>query len=144
MSESGSMLHYRNKNRCEKLFCGLHMLCILRIQFPWTINWLSSPPCDWHLCLQNKSSHQVPECGDTFQVPTIGIPKAIYHYMTNTTKQQPTYQLFQNIMTPKNQLVNPPKMTKFTSICASSQFLLQLCKWPPTSEAGPMGQSEWI
>ena len=77
------------------------------------------------LCLQNKSSHQVPESwGD---LPTIGIPKAIYHYMTNTTKQQPTYQLFQNIMRPKNQLVNPPKMTKFTSICAFSQFLLQIC-----------------
>ena len=82
------------------------------------------------LCLQNKSSHQVPEsCG---HLPTIGIPKAIYHYMTNTTKQQPTYQLFQNIMRQKNQLVNPPKMTKFTSICAFSQFLLQICSyfWP--------------
>ena len=74
-------------------------------------------------------------------LPTIGIPKAIYHYMTNTTKQQPTYQLFQNTMRPKNQLVNPPKMTKFTSICASSQFLLQFCKWPQPSEAWPMGQS---
>ena len=87
----------------------------------------SEAPCD---CLQNKSSHQVPEsCG---HLPTIGIPKAIYHYMTNTTKQQPTYQLFQNIMRPKNQLVNPPKMTKFTSICAFSQFLLQICSyfWP--------------
>ena len=82
------------------------------------------------LCLQNKSSHQVPEsCG---HLPTIGIPKAIYHYMTNTIKQQPTYQLFQNIMRPKNQLVNPPKMTKFTSICAFSQFLLEICSyfWP--------------
>ena len=61
-------------------------------------------------------------------LPTIGIPKAIYHYVTNTTKQQPTYQLFQNIMRPKNQLVNPPKMKKFHSICAFSRFLLQL--WP--------------
>ena len=60
-------------------------------------------------------------------LPTIGIPKAIYHYVTNTTKQQPTYQLFQNIMRPKNQLVNPPKMKKFNSICAFSRFLLQLC-----------------
>ena len=59
-------------------------------------------------------------------LPTIGIPKAIYHYVTNTTKQQPTYQLFQNIMRPKNQLVNPPKMKKFNSICAFSRFLLQL------------------
>ena len=76
------------------------------------------------------TKHQVPEsCG---HLPTIGIPKAIYHYMTNTTKQQPTYQLFQNIMRPKNQLVNLPKMTKFTSICAFSQFLLQICSyfWP--------------
>ena len=66
--------------------------------------------------------------------PSIGIPKAIYHYVTNTTKQQPTYTLFQNIMRPKNQLVNPPKMTKFTSICAFSWFLyraLQL-RWPLT------------
>ena len=62
-------------------------------------------------------------------LPTIGIPKEIYHYVTNTTKQQPTYQLFQNIMRPKNQLVNPPKMKKFHSICAFSRFLLQL--WPP-------------
>ena len=45
----------------------------------------------------------------------------------NTTKQQPTYQLFQNIMRSKIQLVNPPKMTKFTSICAVSQFLLLFC-----------------
>ena len=60
-------------------------------------------------------------------LPTIGIPKAIYHYMTNTTKQQPTYKLFQNIMRPKKQLVSPPKMTKFTSICAFSLFLLHFC-----------------
>ena len=40
----------------------------------------------------------------------------------NTTKQQPTYKLFQNIIRPKNQLVNPPKMTKFTSICAFPCF----------------------
>ena len=66
--------------------------------------------------------------------PSIGIPKAIYHYVTNTTKKQPTYTLFQNIMRSKNQLVNPPKMTKFTSICAFSWFLyraLQL-RWPLT------------
>ena len=31
-------------------------------------------------------------------------------------------------MRPKNQLVNPPKMKKFNSICAFSRFLLQL--WP--------------
>ena len=61
-------------------------------------------------------------------LPTIGIPKAIYHYVTNTAKQQPTYQLFQNIIRPKNQLINPPKMKKFNSICAFSRFLLQL--WP--------------
>ena len=78
------------------------------------------------LCLQNKSSHQVP--GKWGHLPTIGIPRAIYHYVTNTTKQQPTCKLFQNIMRPKNQLVNPPKMTKFTSICAFSLFLMQF--WP--------------
>ena len=82
-------------------------------------------------------------------LPTIAIPKAIYHYMTNTTKQQPTYQLFQNIMRPKNQLVNPPKMTKFISIwspnvCFLSVSASTLQLWPMTSEAGPMGQSEWI
>ena len=63
-------------------------------------------PGDWHVCLQNKSSHQVPESGDTFQ--QLAFLRAIYHYMTNTTKQQPTYQLFQYIMRQKNQLVNPP------------------------------------
>ena len=83
----------------------------------------SEAPCD---CVyKTKSSYQVPESWG--HLPTVGIPKAIYHYMTNTRKQQPTYQLFQNIMRPKNQLVNPPKMTKFTSICAFSQFLLQIC-----------------
>ena len=62
-------------------------------------------------------------------LPTIAIPKAIYHYMTNTTKQQPTYKLFQKIMRPKKQLVSPPKTTKFTSICAFSLFLLHFCSY---------------
>ena len=91
-----------------------------RLAFP--VSWA---PCDWHLCLQNRAHIRFQKVG---HLPTIGIPKAIYHYVTNTTKQQPTYQLFQNIMRPKNQLVNPPKMKKFNSICAFSRFLLQL--WP--------------
>ena len=81
------------------------------------------------LCLQNKSSHQVPEsCG---HLPTIGIPKAIYHYMTNTTKQQPTYQLFQNIMRPKNQLVNPQRWQNSLQSVLSPSFC---CKSAATSD----------
>ena len=44
----------------------------------------------------------------------------------------------------KNQLVNPSKMTKFTSICTFSWFLLctaSQLQWPLTSEAGTTGQS---
>ena len=84
--------------------------------------------CHW-LCLHNRTHIRFQKEGTPpgGHLPTIGIPNAIYHYMTNTTKQQPTYKLFQNIMRPKKQLVSPPKTTKFTSICAFSLFLLHFC-----------------
>ena len=67
-------------------------------------------------------------------LPTIGIPKAIYHYMTNTTKQQRTYQLFQNIMRQKINL-SIPKDDKihfylcFLPVAATTLQVTDLWSW---------------
>ena len=56
--------------------------------------------CDWHVCLQNKSSRQIPESGVWGHLPTVGLSKTVYHCVMKTTKQQLTYKLFQHIVIP--------------------------------------------
>ena len=71
MSESGSMLHYRNKNRYEKLFCRFpHVMHSKSTSSPCTsLNYrLAFLGSTWLAHVFTKqNSHQVPESGDTFQ-----------------------------------------------------------------------------
>ena len=95
-----------------------------RLAFP--VSWA---PCDHVMWLApmftKQRSNQVPESGDTFQQSAF-LRQFTIMWRTLQSSNIPPYQLFQNIMRPKNQLVNPPKMKKFNSICAFSGFLLQL------------------
>ena len=124
MSESGSMLHHRNKNHCEKFLCRLHKMhskntTSLKYQLAFLASmWLAPMFTKQELTSGSRKWEHL---------PTIGIPKAIYHYMTNITKQQTTYQLFQNIMKPNSLLfVLPPS---FCYNSASDLRPLKLGQW---------------
>ena len=111
------MLYYRNKIVMKSCFADSTCNAFSEYKFPMHFPELSIGFPRLHVVGTCVYTTELPSGSRKWgHLPTIGISKAIYHYMTNTTKQQPTYKVFQNIMRPKKRLVSPPKTTKFTSM----------------------------